>query len=623
MIAEWGHFALIIAGVMALMLSVLPWLAKQSQEAHLLARPLAFGIAGFTTLSFASLVTVFLQDDFSVVYVVMNSNLNLPTLYKVSAVWAAHEGSMLLWVWLMTVWLGLVAMTRRFDAAFLSQMLAVMAWVVAGFIAFIVLSSNPFGRLLDVPADGQSLNPLLQDPGLAIHPPLLYIGYVGFVVAFAFAITALLQPNRVKADWAWLRPWVAVAWAFLTLGIALGSFWAYYELGWGGWWFWDPVENLSLLPWLTGTALMHSLAVSAQRERLVRWTVMLAIVTFALSLLGTFIVRSGLLTSVHSFAADPGRGLFILTLTLVLVGYALLLFSTHSEKLPQRSGFKVASRESALLANNVLLLVMMLTILLGTLYPMILDALGLGKISVGAPYFNQMMVPLAMPLFALMGLGFAVQWGRTQSSQIWTLIKVPSVWGLLVLALLSAAMLPEWDLLAFVLLALAVWIAVMAVKHARLSSQNIAHGLGHIGFAVSLVGMILTSVYSLEKTVSLKQGQSVELGEYRYQFIETIEDGRANYIYQRAQVEVYEGDELLTTLFPEKRTYVNSVMPMTEAGISARWHGDIFVALGESLGADAWSFKVQYKPYIRLIWLGAVIMAIAGFMAAWQRRRHG
>ena len=644
MIAELGHFALILALCLAFVQALVPlagtivnkplWIAT--------ARPLSCGQFVFVAMSFACLVTVFLQDDFSVAYVANNSNSLLPYYYKVSAVWGAHEGSLLLWVLILAGWTLAVAMfSRTLPADMVARVLSVMGMIAVGFYLFMLLTSNPFERLLPFPPmDGKDLNPLLQDVGLIIHPPMLYMGYVGFSVAFAFAVAALLA-GRMDSAWArWARPWTNAAWSFLTVGIFLGSWWAYYELGWGGWWFWDPVENASLMPWLAGTALMHSLAVSEKRGLFRSWTLLLAILAFSLSLLGTFLVRSGVLTSVHAFATDPTRGVFILAFLGVVIGGSLLLFALRSSSLGATASFNWLSREAGLLLNNVLLVVMLAMILLGTLYPLVADVLGWGKISVGPPYFNFFFVPLGLLLVLAMGVGANLQWKRQASGSLLSLLKAPLLISpvLAVLWLLLAG----WSLKIASLLGLsaALWLILFTLQdvwkkseHSRgrragLSRLKLSYWgmvIAHLGIAVLAIGITLTSNYSDQRDVRLVAGERIEVAGYSFLFRGIEQIRGPNYVSQQGSFDVFTivngvDDKPVTTLQPEKRRYLATGNMMTEADINGGLFRDLYVALGEPLGDGAWSVRVYVKPFIFWIWLGAMMIALGGVIAVLDKR---
>ena len=638
MIAELGHFSLILALCMALVLGTLPIIgAFRSQAGWVaVARPAAFAQLLFMALSYGCLTYSCLTHDFSVKYIATNSNTSLPVLYLISGVWGAHEGSLLLWGLVLTIWTGLVAQfSKSIPDATLARVLGVMGLVSIGFILFLLLTSNPFERLFPAPLEGRDLNPLLQDPGLAIHPPMLYMGYVGFSVAFAFAIAALLE-GRLDAAWArWSRPWTNMAWMFLTLGIALGSWWAYYELGWGGWWFWDPVENASFMPWLVGTALIHSLAATEKRGVFKTWTVLLAIFAFSLSLLGTFLVRSGVLTSVHAFASDPARGLFILIFLAVVVGGSLLLYAVRAPTVKSSATFELVSRESAILLNNVLLVVTAASILLGTLYPLVIDALGLGKISVGPPYFNAVFIPLMAPLSVAVGLGMLLRWKKDSISQL--ALRVRWIIAACVAGgLLLPVLMPFYSWGAALGLTLALWTVAVTVLSFidRLGAkgfswqrlQTVPAGfygmtIAHLGIAVFVTGITLTSVYSVEKDVRMAPSESIDMSGYIFEFHGVKQTKGPNYVAQQAFVTVSHDGKQVAQLEPQKRVYQVQTMPMTEAAIDAGLSRDLFVAIGEPLGNEgAWSLRIYYKAFIRWIWMGAVFMAVGGLCAACDKR---
>jgi len=587
-------------------------------------RAAAQGQALLVAFAFGCLVHAFVSNDFSVAYVAMNSNSALPLQYRVSGAWGGHEGSLLLWTLMLGAWMTAVSLfSRHLPEDMTARVLGVMGLVSAGFLAFMLFTSNPFDRLLPAPADGRDLNPLLQDPGMVFHPPMLYMGYVGFSVAFSFAVAALLS-GRLDAAWArWSRPWTTVAWMFLTLGIALGSGWAYYELGWGGWWFWDPVENASFMPWLVGTALIHSLAVTEKRGAFRSWTVLLAIVAFGLSLLGTFLVRSGVLTSVHAFAVDPKRGIFILALFGIFIGGALALYAWRTSRIGLGGDFSPVSRESFLLANNVLLAAAAGTVFLGTLYPLLIDALGAGKISVGPPYFEAVFVPLMAPALFLMGVGPLARWKRTSLPELAVLLR----WALAV-SLAAGLLLPlalgTWHAMVGFGLALAIWIVLTAVLSFRKSFHQTRSHYGmvvaHIGVAVFVVGVTLVKGYDSEKDVQLKAGESVELGGYAFRLDDVTDVRGPNYVAARAHVTVTRDGRPVAKLAPEKRLYTVQQMPMTEAAIDTGVTRDLYVSLGDSLGDGTWLVKVQVKPFIDWIWFGCLIMALGGLLAASDRR---
>nr|WP_017679187.1 heme lyase CcmF/NrfE family subunit [Pseudomonas chengduensis] len=637
MIPELGHLAMILALCLCLVQATLPLIGawRGDHQWMSLAQPAAWGQFAFLLFSFICLTYAFMVDDFSVAYVANNSNTALPWYYKFSAVWGAHEGSLLLWALIMAGWTFAVAIfSRHLPEEMLARVLAVMGMISIGFLLFMIITSNPFERLLpNAPADGRDLNPLLQDFGLIVHPPMLYMGYVGFSVAFAFAIAALLG-GKLDAAWArWSRPWTTVAWAFLGIGIALGSWWAYYELGWGGWWFWDPVEIASFMPWLVGTALIHSLAVTEKRGVFKSWTVLLAIVAFSLSLLGTFLVRSGVLTSVHAFATDPERGVFILAFLLVVVGGSLALFALRAPVVKSRVGFSLWSRETLLLVNNIVLVVSAAMILLGTLYPLVLDALTGAKLSVGPPYFNALFLPLMALLMAVISVGVLVRWKDTPVKWLAGMLA-PVLVASVVLAVIATFLHGDfhWAVLAVCLLAFWVILAgardiLDKTRHKGLLKGLTALGrsywgmqIAHLGFAVCAVGVVLTSLGSYERDLRMAPGDSVELGGYRFQFVGAVHHEGPNFTSDKGTVRVFAGERQLRVLHPEKRLYTVQQTTMTEAGIDAGFTRDLFVALGEPLEQGAWAVRIHIKPFVRWIWLGGLLMALGGFLAAADKR---
>ncbi|KAB0550310.1 heme lyase CcmF/NrfE family subunit [Pseudomonas argentinensis] len=637
MIPELGHLAMILALCLALVQSTLPLIGawRGDRQWMSLAQPAAWGQFAFLAFAFACLTYAFMVDDFSVAYVAQNSNTALPWYYKFSAVWGAHEGSLLLWALILGGWTFAVAIfSRQLPEEMLARVLGVMGIISVGFLLFLIVTSNPFTRLLpNVPADGRDLNPLLQDFGLIIHPPMLYMGYVGFSVAFAFAIAALLG-GKLDAAWArWSRPWTIVAWAFLGIGIALGSWWAYYELGWGGWWFWDPVENASFMPWLVGTALIHSLAVTEKRGVFKSWTVLLAIAAFSLSLLGTFLVRSGVLTSVHAFASDPERGVFILAFLLLVVGGSLTLFALRAPVVRSQVGFGLWSRETLLLANNLILVVAASMILLGTLYPLVLDALSGAKLSVGPPYFNALFVPLMGLLMAVLAVGVLVRWKDTPLR--WLLgMLAPVLVASVALALLASWAWGDFHWAVLGVCLLAAWVTLAGLRDiqdktrhkglfkgmASLGRSYWGMQLAHLGLAVCALGVILTSLGSFERDLRMAPGEAVELGGYRFVFEGAAHHEGPNFISDRGTVRIFDGERQIAVLHPEKRLYTVQQSVMTEAGIDAGLTRDLFVALGEPLGQGAWAVRIHIKPFVRWIWLGALMMGFGGFLAAADKR---
>jgi cytochrome c-type biogenesis protein CcmF len=629
MIAEIGHFALVLAFCAALVQGVIPLMGAQTGRADWIAMARSSSQTTFflVLISYLALTWCFYVDDFSVAYVANHSNSLLPVMYKISGVWGGHEGSLLLWVFMMVSWTYAVAQfSKGLDAAMVARVISVLGLVTVAFLAFVLLTSNPFDRMFPVPADGRDLNPLLQDPGLVYHPPLLYMGYVGLSVAFAFAIASLIS-GRLDAAWArWSRPWTVVAWAFLTLGIALGSWWAYYELGWGGWWFWDPVENASFIPWLIATALIHSLVVTEKRGGFKAWTVLLAIAGFSMSLLGTFLVRSGVLTSVHAFATDPTRGLFILLILAITVGASLTLFAWRASQIRAVGQFETASRESLMLIGNVFLVVAAGSVLLGTLYPLLLDALNLGKISVGPPYFNAVFVPLMVPVALLMALTPLTRWKRTELKDALMQIR----WVGLAAGAAAVAIplyMGAWTPLIALGLFLSVWVGgstiLQVVQRMKSGNPPISYWgmqVAHFGIAVFMVGVTMVGGYEEEKDVRMEPNEVVRVGNYDLTFKGVTEVQGPNYIAQRGVFEMRKEGKLLREMYPEKRNYFSSTMPMTEADIDIGFTRDIYVSLGEPLEGAAWAVRVYNKPFVDWVWGGCLFMALGGFMAIADRR---
>ena len=639
MIPEIGHFALILCLALSIVQGVLPLVgaAKGNRALMAVARPAATANAFFGTVAIGCLAYSFYLSDFTVLNVANNSNSLLPWYYKVAATWGSHEGSILFWTVTLGWWGAAVAFcARRLPAEMVARVTGVLGLVGMGFLLFMLLTSNPFLRLFPAPAEGADLNPLLQDPGMVFHPPLLYLGYVGFAVPFAFAIAALIS-GRLDAAWArWMRPWTTAAWVLLTLGIALGSYWAYYELGWGGWWFWDPVENSSFMPWLTGTALIHSLAVTEKRGCFRIWTVLLAILTFSLSLLGTFLVRSGVLTSVHAFATDPERGLFILAFLIIVIGLSCLLFAWRAPTVGLGGNFSLISRESMLLVNNVLLVVAMGAVLLGTLYPLFLDALNAGKISVGPPYFDAVFGPLMLPCVFLMGVGPLARWKDADPKAL-----ARELAWCLVAAIVAGAAIPllmgefgHWVFLGCTSAMFVFFAVIQTFRHqirnqpgnvfARLMRQPRAFWgmqLAHIGVAVFIIGVALVKGYQSERDVRMYEGETVTVAGYTFTFngVETVRG--PNYTADRGDFTLSVNGRELQHLYPEKRKYYSSnSMPMTESAIRHSITGDVYVSLGTPTNDGGWVVRAYYKPYVTWIWWGCIIMAAAGLWAASDRR---
>jgi len=638
MVPEFGHLVLILALLISCALFVLPLAGAQLHSLPLMLSARSLALAQFVLIvtAFGCLMWAFVQDDFSVNYVANHSNSLMPVYYKISAVWGGHEGSLLLWILMLSGWTFAVTMfSKALPIDLQARVLAIMGFIACGFLMFILFTSNPFDRMLPLAAlDGADLNPMLQDPGLIFHPPLLYMGYVGFSVVFAFAIAALLA-GKLDSAWArWSRPWATTAWAFLTIGIALGSWWAYYELGWGGWWFWDPVENASFMPWLVGTALIHSLAVTEKRGLFKNWTILLAVFAFSLSLLGTFLVRSGVLTSVHAFANDPDRGLFILVFLAVVVGGSLLLFALRAPVVKSTPGFTWLSRETLLLANNALLMISMLTVLFGTLFPLVADALKLGKFSVGAPYFNLTFLPFMVLVCLLMGIAPASRWKRTKVEAIARAVALPLI-GSLVLALLVPWLLGDLTLSMALATFLGAWVALTTLKdlwqksihksgrHKGLRPLSLSYYgmvVAHLGIAVAVLGICYTSHYSDEQKLRMDMGKPVEVAGYQFTLEQLEKVQGPNYIADEATISMKRNGKLLHQLKPQKRRYLAGGQVMTEVAIDAGFTRDIYIAMGDNIDADSWAMRVHYKAFVRWIWLAALMMAAGGFMAVVDKR---
>jgi cytochrome c-type biogenesis protein CcmF len=636
MIPEIGNFALMLAAVVAVMQGVLPitgTLVRNPQvqiTLQSLARPAAALQFVLVAFAFGALAASFLNNDFSVLYVSQHSNSLLPKPYQFAAVWGGHEGSLLLWVLLLALWSVAVALfSRSLPLDMVARVIGVLGLISVGFLLFILTTSNPFDRLLPAAMDGRDLNPLLQDPGLVIHPPMLYMGYVGMAVAFAFAVSALMS-GRLDAAWArWSRPWTVIAWTFLTFGIGLGSWWAYYELGWGGWWFWDPVENASLMPWLVGTALIHSLMVTEKRGSFKAWTVLLAIAAFSLSLLGTFLVRSGVLTSVHAFASDPKRGVFVLIFLAVVVGASLTLFAWRAPRVALGGRMELVSRESFLLANSVLLVVATAAVLLGTIYPLIIDALNLGKLSVGPPYFNAVFAPLLVPTVFLMVPGSVARWREANLREIAHKLRWTAL-GAVVLGLTLPFALGGWSIGAAFGLLLGCWVALGTVqqvlqrlsKPGRIGTSFWGQHIAHFGMAVLVIGVTGVKCYEVERDVRMRIGDVVTIAPYTFRLSSLDEVRGPNYKAVRADVQVLRNEQVIEVLQPEKRRYFSSAMPMTEAGIDSGFMRDLYVSLGDPLddARTEWSMRVYYKPFVPWLWGGVLLMVLGGILAALDRR---
>jgi cytochrome c-type biogenesis protein CcmF len=640
MIPELGEFALILALGFSFILAVVPLYGAATLNALWMdyAKPLAKAQFTFLLISFMCLAYAFANDDFSVQYVANHSNSQLPIQFKLSAIWGGHEGSLLLWAFILSGWtLAVSLFSRGLPLDMLARVLGVMGIIATGFISFLLWTSSPFLRYLPrFPADGADLNPLLQDFGLIVHPPMLYMGYVGFSVAFAFAIAALLS-GRLDAAWArWSRPWTNIAWAFLGAGITLGSWWAYYELGWGGWWFWDPVENASLMPWLVGTALIHSLAVTEKRGVFKSWTLLLAIFAFSLSLLGTFLVRSGVLTSVHAFASDPERGFFILVLLLLTIGGSLTLYAFKAPNVKSESSFGWLSREMLLLINNVFLVVMAITVLLGTLYPLLIDALGSGKISVGPPYFNALFVPIMSLLALSMGISGAARWRQTSIAGLKKQLFVPAIISLVVGLVFPFIYGDGFNFRVFLGITISTWIIATTAKEfkdkfrntnsitAKLSQLTLSYYgmmLAHLGVAVVAIGITLVSTYSEERDMRMAPGDKIELADYQFEFKGAKKVKGANFTADEGTIVITLEGEPVVTLYPQKRHYTVKRSMMTEASIDPGLFRDLYLAMGEPLGNDgAWAIRVHYKPYVRWLWLGGLLMALGGLLTVFDKR---
>lgn len=640
MIAEVGHFFLCLTFALSLCLLMVPIFHRLSPESKALqlVSPLTVFVTLFTTLSFLALAYGLVNHDFSIAYVANHSNSNLPLVYRLSALWGGHEGSLLLWVVLLSFWMLFVDLgSKRLPNPFKANMMAVLSIILMGFLAFIIFTSNPFSRFLpNYPLDGQDLNPLLQDFGLIIHPPMLYMGYVGLAVPFAFAISVLIEGKKEISKFSWLKPWVMAAWGFLTLGITIGSWWAYYELGWGGWWFWDPVENASFMPWLIGCALLHAIQVTSKNGALPAWTIFLAILGFCLSLIGTFLVRSGVLSSVHAFVNDPQRGLYILCFLSVVIGASLFLFAIRSQHLRTQHPLVFWSREGMMLSNNLLLTVACFTVLLGTLYPLMIDALFSQKVSVGSPYFNLVFIPIMLPMLVLMAIGMRLPWGQKIKSfkeMVSDFQLKVIVTAFLLTSVLLFSFANEVSYKVFLGVFLAVWIAVetgqMMVKRYRQvrSFKVLPWGmcLSHVGISILLVGISITSFYSVEQDVKLAPGEQIQISDYTISFerLDLVEG--PNYVSHKGQFHIDKNHQHLTTLFPEKRVFVVQEMALSETAIYPGLLKDFYIALGEQLSEQAWSVRIYYKPFVRWIWLAGLWIALGAFYSAkrsWGQARR-
>jgi len=638
MIPELGNFSLIVGLMFAIALSIIPLvgIAKNNLSLVRYARPLTFGMFLFAAISYILLTYSFVVDDFSVSYIAHQSNTELPIQYKIAAVFGGHEGSLLFWVLTLCIWtLALAITSRNLDEAFIARVLSILGMIAAGFFLFTLLTSNPFDRILwDIPTQGRDLNPLLQDIGLIIHPPMLYLGYVGFSVAFAFSVAALMC-GKMDAAWArWTRPWTIAAWSFLTMGIMLGSWWAYYELGWGGWWFWDPVENASFMPWLVGTALIHSLSVTEQRGQFRNWTVLLAISAFSLSLLGTFLVRSGVLNSVHSFAADPSRGMFILLILAIAVIGSLTLFAFKASSLREPSNFEVFSKETLILLGNIALVVATCTVLLGTLYPLLVDALGLGKISVGPPFFNTVFNPIIAAMVVIMAIAPVIRWKKNKAGTLINELGLIAIFSLVFGVAFPFAYGDEFIGWVAIGMGLACWLVLATLKNAHTSIKTNNGKLNfrkptqsywgmvvaHLGIAIAIIGVTLVSHYESQLDVRMDRGDKVELSGYQFSLIDVQPIEGPNYSAQQATIIAYQHGEEIARLHPERRVYRVQSMGMTEAGIHSTLQRDLFVALGDPLDNGAWAVRIYVKPYINFLWLSGLVIMFGGLLCMSDKR---
>ena len=634
MIPEIGQVTMMGALLVAILMGILPLIGAHTGNERLMKTGQTAAVAQFFLVggAFAMLTWAFVAQDFSVEYVARNSNAQLPLKYRFSAVWGSHEGSLLLWELILCMWTFAVAVfSRKLPDAFRARTLAILGWISVGFLMFVIFTSNPFGRLMPAAVDGLDLNPLLQDPGLIIHPPMLYMGYVGFSVSFAFAVAALLG-QQVNRDWVrWSRPWTHVAWAFLTVGIALGSWWAYYELGWGGWWFWDPVENASFMPWLVGTALIHSLAVSEKRGLFKSWTLLLAIAAFSLSLLGTFLVRSGIIVSVHAFATDPTRGIFILGFLGVVVLGALVLYAWRAPALDSDAGFRPFSRETFLLLNNVLLVVAAALVFIGTLAPLVFEVLDAGKISIGPPWFDvAFMIPM-VPLIFLIGVGMHTAWRQQPAGIVGKRLRIAAVVALAAGIAIPGVFYGRFGLLVSVGTIAAIWIVAASLIDpirslrrkkgaARITPAMLGMAVSHLGVGLFVLGVTIVSAYNVETDQSMRPGQSLDIAGHQFELRELRDAQGPNFAAIEGVVEIRRDGDFVGEVRPQKRQYLVQKNLMTEAGIDVSWNKDLFIALGDRIGDDTWSVRIQYKPMIRFIWLGALVMALGGLIAISDRR---
>jgi cytochrome c-type biogenesis protein CcmF len=633
-IPEIGHFALILALSLALLQGILPMVGAHRNDAAMMgtARTAAVGHLFFAAVAYVCLTWAFLANDFSVAYVANHSQLALPTMYKITAVWGGHEGSVLLWVLILAVWTVAVGTySRNLPDSFVARVIGVLGLLSVGFLLFVLLTSNPFDRLAIPPADGADLNPLLQDPGMAIHPPMLYVGYVGFSVAFAFAIAAMISGDLDEKWTRWTRPWTVMAWIFLTLGIALGSWWAYYELGWGGWWFWDPVENASFMPWLVGTALIHSLAVAEKRGLFKSWTLMLAIAAFSLSLLGTFLVRSGIIVSVHAFATDPARGVFILSFLGIVITAALVLYAWRAPSLDTEAGFAINSRETFLLLNNVLLVIATIVVFFGTLAPLVYEVLGIGKISIGPPWFDKVFLLPMLPLVFLIGIGMHTTWRHHKGNLLLGRLKIPALLSIVLGILIPGLLYGRFGLLVSVGVIAAIWVMLASLIDpirswrrpegaAPMTRAMLGQAVAHFGVGLFILGVTVVSAFNIETDQSMRAGESIEVAGHSFELRELRQVQGPNYTAIEGIVEIRKDGDFVAEVRPQKRQYLVQRNWMTEAGINVHWNKDLFIALGDQLGNNTWSVRIQYKPMIRFIWLGCLVMALGGLIAITDRR---
>jgi len=626
MLSLIGYILLCASLLAALVQVVSPTIGLLLDESKYYNKVRVFAYIQFVFMfcSYMALTFAFLSNDFSILYVANNSNTSLPLMYKIAAVWGGHEGSLMLWVLILNVWtMSVCILNKALSFKFLARVLVVLGAVSVGFLAFIVFTSNPFIELTPPPLQGRDLNPLLQDPGMMIHPPMLYMGYVGFCVAFAFSIAGLMAEN-LNSEWAEkVRPWVLSAWVFLTAGIGLGSWWAYNELGWGGWWFWDPVENASFMPWLVGTALIHSVIVTQKRNIFQNWTALLAIVAFSLSLLGTFLVRSGVLVSVHAFANDPERGIFILCFLSLTVGLSLLIFAIKAHKIKTKGGFDIFSRETLLLINNIFLLVAAFTVLLGTLYPLIIDALNLGKLSVGPPYFNIVLAPLILPLLLFMTIAISTAWKSDKPLLVFNRLK-----KIALIAVISGIAFPLYfympnEMVVFIATILSIWTILgpldIVIKHITKNTSLLLRAVSvffaHAGVGILMLGIVYSSYFSLQKELVMQTNEFVNIGPYKVQYKNVDLQKGPNYVSLMGNLDIFKNEVFITRLFPEKRIYKLQSKPMTEAAIHSTLFHDLYISLGEPLQRDRWGVRIYYKPFMSFLWIGILFMFVGGIIS--------